>query len=180
MNIVRHGQESVMQVVRTEVVNARAPDGQSVRRVIFCGEGGDCVTVDMANVGIQAEDDVLARAKAILVQTATFDLAANEYDASSNGNFDQVEITSASDGAGDVYVFEYRDGETSRRIPPSRMASLEAARSEAIRCAIDLLADLQPGTDALSGWLVRVSNENGELLYTVDVAEADAARQAGQ
>ncbi|WP_031193047.1 hypothetical protein [Mesorhizobium sp. L2C066B000] len=180
MNIVRHRQESVMQVVRTEVVNARAPDGQSVRRVIFCGEGGDCVTVDMANVGIQAEDDVLARAKAILVQTATFDLAANEYDASSNGNFDQVEITSASDGAGDVYVFEYRDGGTSRRIPPSRMASLEAARSEAIRCAIDLLADLQPGTDALSGWLVRVSNENGELLYTVDVAEADAARQAGQ
>ncbi|MER9405280.1 hypothetical protein NKI36_14640 [Mesorhizobium caraganae] len=169
-----------MQVVRTEVVNAKAPDGQSIRRVIFCGEGGDCVTVDMANVGIQAEDEVLARAKEILIQTATFGLAANEYDASSNGNFDEVAMTSASDGAGGVYVFECRDGETTRRIPPSTMASLDAARSEAIRCAIDLLADLQPGTDALSGWLVRVSNENGDLLCTVDVAEADAARQASQ
>jgi hypothetical protein len=180
MNIVRYSQESVMQVVRTEVVNARAPDGQPIRRVTFCGAGGDCVTVDMANVGIQAEDEVLTRAKGILIQTATFDLAANEYDARSNGNFDEVAMTSASDGAGDEYVFEYRDGESSRRIPPSRMASLDAARSEAIRGAIDLLADLQPGTAALSGWLVRVLNENGELLYTVDVAEADAARQASQ
>jgi hypothetical protein len=169
-----------MQTVRTEVLNAKAPDGQSIRRVMFCGEEGDCITVDMANVEAKGQEEVLTRAREILIQTATFGLAANEYDASSNGNFDEVAMTSASDGAGDVSVFEYRDGETSRRIPPSRMASLDAARSEAIRGSIDLLADLQPGTPALSGWLVRILNEHGELLCTVDVAEADAARQASQ
>lgn len=117
---------------------------------------------------------------AILVQTATFGLAANDYDARSNGNFDEVSVTSASDESGDVYIFEYRDGQGSRRIPPSKMPSLDAARSEAIRCAVDLLVDLQPGTDDLSGWLVRVSNQSGELICTIDVAEAEAARQASQ
>lgn len=59
-----------------------------------------------------------------------------------------------------------------------KMPSFEAAREEAIRCAIDVLADLQPGTNPLSGWLVRVRNENGELLCSIDVSEAEAARQA--
>jgi hypothetical protein len=165
-----------MEIVRTQVLNATALNGQAILRVVFCGEGSECVTVDMANVDGD-EEFALTRAKAILVQTATFGLAANEYDATSNGNFDEVAVTSASNAGGDVYLFDYRDGETSRRIPPSRMPSLEAARAEAIRCAVDLLVDLEPGTDALSGWLVRVSDEKGELVYTVDVLEAEAARK---
>jgi hypothetical protein len=60
------------------------------------------------------------------------------------------------------------------------MANFEAAREEAIRCAIDLLVDLEPGTDALTGWLVRVRDANGALLCAVDVQEAVAARQARQ
>lgn len=166
-----------MQIVRTEVLNATALNGEPILRVVFCGEGSECVSVDMANVD-GGGDDVLNRAKAMLVQTATFGLATNNYDANSNGNFDEVAVTSASDSNGEVYVFEYRDGQNSRRIPPSRMPSFEAARAEAIRCAVDLLIDLQPGSDDLSGWLVRVSDEDGEMLYSVDVAEADAARQA--
>lgn len=170
-----------MQIVRTEVAKATALDGQQALRVIFCGEGGECVTVDMANGdGTDGDPAALDRAKAILIQTATFGLAANDYDATSNGNFDEVAVTSASDETGDVYIFEYRDGEGSRRIPPSRMPSLDAARSEATRCAVDLLVDLQPGSDNLSGWLVRVSNQSGELICTIDVAEAEAARQANQ
>lgn len=168
-----------MQIVRTEVVNATALNGHAILRVMFCGEGSECVTVDMANVDGDSEA-ALNRAKAILVQTATFGIAANDYDAKSNGNFDEVAATSASDGESDMYVFECRDGGTSRRIPPSHMPSLEAAREEAMRCAADLLVDLQPGTDELSGWLVRVFNESGEVLYTVDVAEAEAARQTNQ
>jgi uncharacterized protein DUF6894 len=167
-----------VQIVRTEVTKALTPDGLPILRVMFCGEGHACVTVDMPDE--EAEDDALNRAKAILLKTATFDLAANDYDAASNGNFDQVEVTSASDSTGEVYIFEYRDGDSARRIPPSRMPSLEAARSEAIRCAVDLLVDLQPGVDDLSGWLVRVTSEDGELLWVVDVAEAEAARQANQ
>lgn len=39
-----------MQIIRTEVTQATAPTGQSILRVIFCGEGGDCVPVGMARV----------------------------------------------------------------------------------------------------------------------------------
>ena len=166
-----------MEIVHTEVLNTTALNGQGILRVVFSGEGCECVTVDMANLE-GSEEIVLSRAKAILVQTATFGLAANAYDATSNGNFDEVAVTSVSDSAGDMYIFDYRDGATSQRIPPSRLPSFDAARAEAVRCAVDLLVDLQPGTDDLTGWLVRVSDENGELLYSVDVEEAEAARHA--
>ncbi|MER8441533.1 hypothetical protein NKH36_34310 [Mesorhizobium sp. M1312] len=91
-------------------------------------------------------------------------------------NFDEVAVTAANDENGGLYIFEYRDGGRGRQVPPSRMPTLEAAREEAVRCAIDLLVDLQPGTDDLSGWLVRLRDENGELLYAIDVQEAEAAR----
>jgi hypothetical protein len=170
-----------MQIIRTEVVQATALSGHPVLRVQFCGEGGDCVTVDMA-AAVEAPDDASAieRAKAILVQTAIFNSAVNDYDARSNGNFDEVAAASASDENVGVYIFEYRDGESSRQVPPSTMPSPEAAHDEAIRCAVDLLVDLQPGQDELTGWLVRVRSENGDLLYAVDVQEAEAARQTSQ
>jgi hypothetical protein len=169
-----------MQVLRIEVNQATTPTGEAILRVMFCGEGGDCVTVDMANVEAGNDDAAVDRARGILVQTATFELAANDYDARSNGNFDEVAVTAANEENGGVYFFEYRDGEGGRQVPPSRMPSLEAAREEAVRGAIDLLVDLQPGTDDLSGWLVRVRDENGELLYAIDVQEAEAARQTRQ
>ena len=109
-----------MQIVRTEVSHATAPTGEPVLRVLFCCEGGDCVTVDMAKVESGSEASALDRARAILVQTATFGLAANDYDARSNGNFDEVAATAVNDAEGNgVYIFEYRDGENSRQIPPS-------------------------------------------------------------
>jgi hypothetical protein len=170
-----------MQIIRTEVAQTNNSTGEPILRVIFCGQGGDCVTVDMAHVEGEAEDDeaALDRAKAMLVQTAAFGEAANDYDARSNGNFDEVTATAASDENGGVYIFEYRDGDGVRQVPPSEMPSFEAARNEAIRCAIDLLVDLQPGTDDLSGWLVRVRDESGVTLCTIDVQEAEAARQGG-
>ncbi|PAP92235.1 hypothetical protein CIT31_28495 [Mesorhizobium wenxiniae] len=170
------GTEFLMQIIRTEVTQATAPTGQPILRVIFCGEGGDCVAVDMARVDGGNNEAAINRAKAVLVQTATFDLAVNDYDARSNGNFDEVAVTAANDETGGLYIFEYRDGGRGRQVPPSRMPSLEAAREEAVRCAIDLLVDLQPGTDDLSGWLVRLRDENGALLYAIDVQEAEAAR----
>lgn len=169
-----------MQIVRTDVSRATALTGEPVLRVLFCGEGGDCVTVDMASVESGNEAAALDRARAILVQTAAFGLAANDYDARSNGNFDEVAVTAATDENGGVYIFEYRDGEGSRQVPPSRMPSFDAVREEAIRSAIDLLVDLEQGTDALTGWLVRVRDERGELLCAIDVQEAEAARQLRQ
>lgn len=64
----------------------------------------------MADVEAGNDAAAIERAKAILVQTATFDSAANEYDARSNGNFDEVAIASANDENGGLYIFEYRDG----------------------------------------------------------------------
>lgn len=43
-----------------------------------------------------------------------------------------------------------------------------AARAEAIRCAIDLLVDLQPDQDSLTGWLMRVRGENGETAKKLE------------
>ena len=166
-----------MQIVRTEVAEATAISGEPVLRVTFCGEGGDCITVGMAGVQPDSDETALGRAKAILVQTATFGLTANEYEAESNGNFDEVAVTAANDEKGSIYVFEYRDGDSSRQVPPARMPSLKAAREEAVRCAVDLLADLQSNTE-LSGWLIHVRGEDGTLLHTVDVEEAESARRA--
>lgn len=97
-----------MQIIETEVAPSTSLSGHPVLRVRFCGKGGECVTVDMA---VEELDDVAAIewGKAILVQTATFDSAANEYDARSNGNFDEVAVASASGANGGVCIFEYRD-----------------------------------------------------------------------
>jgi hypothetical protein len=167
-----------MQIIRTEVAEATALSGEPILRVLFCGEGGECVTVDMAKAELRGAEAALERARAILVQTATFGVATNDYEAQSNGNFDEVAVTVANDENAGIYIFEYRDGDGGGRVPPARMPSLDAAREEAIRCAIDLLADLEPGTDDLSGWLVRVRGAKGELLLTIDVQDAEAARQA--
>ena len=168
-----------MQIIDTQVAEVTLQSGEAGFRVVFCGEGGECVTVEMANTeGARADEDAMARAKAILVQTATFGLASN--DSQSNGNFDEVSITAGSDGDDTVYLFEYRDGESTQRLPQAKLPSLEAARAEALRCAMELLLDLQPGKDDLTGWLVRVSDESGRVLCTIDVSEADAARQASE
>ena len=100
-----------MQILPIEVNQATTPTGEAILRVMFCGEGGDCVTVDMANVEAGNDDAAVDRARGILVQTATFELAANDYDARSNGNFDEVAVTAANEENGGVYFFEYRDGE---------------------------------------------------------------------
>ena len=101
-------------------------------------------------------------------------------DAQSNGNFDEVDVAVANDQNGAVHIFECRDGGGSRQVPQSNMPSFDPAREEAIRCAIDLLVDLDPGTDALAGWLVRVRDANGELLCAIDVQDAEVARQVWQ
>ncbi|WP_311031023.1 DUF6894 family protein [Mesorhizobium koreense] len=173
-------EDKTMRIVRTQVGQATAASsGEPILRVQFCGEGGECVRVDMADPDRIAKENALNLAKAILVQTATFNQAANDYDAQSNGNFDEVAVTSVQEGENKTYIFEYRDGEGIRRVPPSVMPSFQAAREEAIRGAIDLLDGLQPDTVDLSGWLVRVRDENGELLCIIDGRAAEEARRAG-
>jgi hypothetical protein len=114
------------------------------------------------------------RAKALLVQTATFEMPVDVNDVS-DGSAQRDHVHSRESS---IYTFEYRDGDQARQVPPAEMPSFEAARAEAIRCAIDMLVDLQPGADDLTGWLVRVRDQAGNELCEIDVAEAEAARQA--
>lgn len=138
-----------MQIVRTEVMRMTASSGQPIHRVLFRGESDECVAVDMVDSGTD-DRATIDRARKLLVQTATFELPVNDYDAQSN---------------------------LDRRVPRATMPSLEAAREEAVRCAVDLLLDLR-STDEPTGWLVRLLDEKGELLCTIDVEEAEKARQA--
>jgi hypothetical protein len=48
------------------------------------------------------------------------------------GNFDEIDVTAANDENGGVYIFEYRDAEGSRQVPPSKMANFEAAREDGL------------------------------------------------
>jgi hypothetical protein len=172
-------EDKTMRIVHTQVGQASASSGERILRVQFCGEGGECVRVDMADPDRIAKENAMNRAKAILVQTAIFNLATNDYDAQSNGNFDELAVASVQEGENKTYIFEYRDGEGIRRVPPSVMPSFQAAREEAIRGAIDLLDGLQSDTVDLSGWLVPVRDENGELLCIIDGRAAEEARRAG-
>ena len=51
-----------------------------------------------------------------------------------------------------------------------RDAGFEAARAEAIRCAIGALVDMQPG-DELTEWLVRIRDKAGNDLCTIAEAK---------
>ena len=98
-----------MEILRTEAAQVTAPSGQQILRVRFCGEGGECVTVEVAHVhGVENTEAAFSRARAILVQTATFGLAANEYDARSSGNFDEVAVSLGDNIA--IAAPPWRDG----------------------------------------------------------------------
>jgi hypothetical protein len=166
--------EVFMQIVGVNVEPTSGLEGRSLLRVVFQGEGGESVSVEMARgelvdeaLGVGAID----RAKAILVQTATFE-GSGRTDTRPADPGEPMGMVSK------VYTFEYREGDEGRLLPPCEMPSTEAARAEAVRCAIDMLVDLQPGNDDLTGWLVRVRDDSGAEVCTIDVAEAEAARQA--
>lgn len=114
------------------------------------------------------------------MQTATFNLAANDYDAQSNGNFDELAVTSVQEGENKTYIFEYRDGEGIRRVPPSVMPSFQAAREEAIRGAIDCsIACNRIQSICQAGWCAS-GTRKGELLCVIDGQAAEEAQRAGQ
>lgn len=162
-----------MQIVGINIGPAAASSGLPLIRVVFEGEGGESVAVEMAR-GEDADGALGAidRAKALLVQAATFEMPVERKDAS------DTKLDDVHTGESNIYTFEYRDGSHVRQVPPAVMPTFEAARAEAIRCAIDMLVDLQPGDDDLTGWLVRMRDPAGNELCTIDIAEAEAARQA--
>ncbi|MGN6304808.1 MAG: DUF6894 family protein [Mesorhizobium sp.] len=160
----------MMQIVRTEVERAPAGNGEPATRVTFRGEGGDSVVVETS--GERPDDETaIEKAKALLIQTAVFGDPDRQAD-SGNSPLGPVERQNKD---GEWFVFEYRDGDTSRRVPPSLLPDLDTAREEAVRSAIDLLGDLKQELSP-SAWLVRAYNEAGALLFTITKGEAEATQ----
>ncbi|MGN6535629.1 MAG: DUF6894 family protein [Mesorhizobium sp.] len=162
-----------MQIVRTEVERATAGNGKPTTRVTFRGQGGDSVVVETS--GERPDDETaIEKAKALLLQTAVF--GDPDRQADGNSTLGPVE---RQDKDGEWFVFEYRDGDTSRRVPPSLLPGSDPARKEAVRSAVDLLGDLEQELSP-SAWLVRVYDEPGALLFTVTKGEAEVAEAAGK
>ena len=89
------------------------------------------MTVDMANVEGFPHDGQAAvgRAKAILVQTASFDLAATGTTPKATAISTSWHLPLLMTRV-EQHIFEYRGGEGSRKIPPGTMPSLDAAHAE--------------------------------------------------
>lgn len=163
-----------MQIVRTEVERATAGNGEPATRVTFRGEGGDSVVVETS--GERPDDETaIEKAKALLIQTAVF----GDPDRQADNGDSTLGPLERQNKDGDWFVFEYRDGDTSRRVPPSLLPGLDTAREEAVRSAVDLLDDLEKELSP-SAWLVRVYDEPGALLFTVTKGEAEVAEAAGK
>ncbi|CAH2405173.1 hypothetical protein [Mesorhizobium escarrei] len=101
-------------------------------------------------------------------------MGLNDYDARSNGNFDEVTIAAANDENGVLYIFDYRDGEVYRR-----GSSVQDAEPESCAGGSSSMRHRSSGRpSARHGqcfrWLVRVRDENGEVLCAIDVQEAQA------
>ena len=62
-----------------------------------------------------------------------------EYDAESNGNFDELALSLIMTRIEQLISLDIDDGEGSRKIPTATMPSLDAAHVEALRGAVDLL-----------------------------------------
>jgi hypothetical protein len=160
-----------MQIIRTEVIDATAGDGKPATRVVFRGEGGDSVVVE--TTGEQGDrETAIEKAKAILLQTAAF----GDPDREANNGNSPLEPTERRHRGGQWFVFEYRDGDSSRRVPPSLLPGLDVAREEAIRSAADLLPDLHEALSR-SDWMVRVYDDHGALLFTISKGEAEAGQR---
>jgi hypothetical protein len=156
-----------MQFIRTEVARSTTQSGDPLLRVLFLGQGGDRVVVDMASVETDNDEEALKHAQAILVQTANFGLT--------DDNSDRYRESDDA-RAGQMFIFEYRDAAINRQVQ-SGIQNLQAAREEALRRAVRVLADQPP---ASVGWVVRVLDQNGEVLHTIDIQEAEQAREALQ
>lgn len=159
-----------MQIVGTKVSQATAATGEQIVRLVFQGEGGERIAVDMAS-GDRTDDteqDVLERARVMLVQTATFGIGKRS-------SYDGASVPSAP--VSETFVFEYREGDGSRHAS-AIMPGAAAARAEAMRSAIDLIDETTEYNKDL--WLIRVYDESGALVCSIDADEAVAEHQRAQ
>lgn len=161
-----------MQILGTEVRHATSASGEPIVRLVFLGEGGESIAVDMASDGGDNHpEEVLERARVMLVQTAAFgmrDVSARQF---GTHRSDTTETIQESPNEGETFVFEYREGDGSRHAS-AILPDAVAVRAEAMRSAIDLIDETAQYNQ--SGWLIRVYDESGALVCSIDAGEAIA------
>lgn len=153
-----------MQLLRTEC----SMDVGNMLAVRFLGQGGESIEVKLARSFDEepvTEDVLVAKAAAMMVQVAAF-LAPVKAAETSNS----ISEETAENGA---YRFVYREDGDVSHIPDAKFPNVEAARSEAIRSASDLLEQAYRAGKVPEGWAVRVYDDDNNLVVEIDYAQAE-------
>jgi hypothetical protein len=161
-----------MQVLDT-AIHARA-DGVLVE---FIGEGGEKIAVTMAvpDPRLSLGDAALVdRAREMMVQCAAFGGLPDRPGQEGNPESGPSGVERPRDAGKDLYTFEYREGDSLRRLEGVELPNPDAVHDEALRSAMDLLDDASAGP--WTGWAVRVRDGNGDIVLSVDFDEARRER----
>lgn len=142
-------QEDRMQIVATTVDHAATPV------VEFRGEGGKQIAVTLDAPTWLTDDELIARAKAMLLHAAQFE------DGAPNRATEPAEKD----------ALEYQEKEKIRAVTGLSFPSVEAAAEECKRSAEDLWQDALPRGEAPVGWAVCARDERRAVGATVDFAD---------
>lgn len=155
-----------MQIMQTECSLCVDHNALTMHLVKFLGEGNETIEVKLATTPGEVIDDaaLVARAKAVLVQVATFP--------DHSGNDDDLHDASPepfpSSTSGERFRFVYRDGHETSEIPDVVLPDMNAARADAIRSATELLAEARLRMQEVKGWAVRVYNSENQMIINID------------
>ena len=131
--------------------------------VEFRGEGGDNITVTVAQQGILSPEELIEKSKVMLLHAAKF--GVDEENSAERPMAD----------AGDAYRLEYHDNGEIREVGGLVFPNLDAVRDECRRSAQDLWKDALSRGEAPVGWAVRARNRRGDIVASVDFSELQHA-----
>ncbi|PBB83322.1 hypothetical protein [Mesorhizobium sp. WSM3876] len=156
-----------MQLVNIEVLREGATPV-----VTFRGEGGEKIAVTFAPGPALPDENLVAKAKATLVQVATF---SNELDEDAGTALTEKEAPQQS------YTLEYQDKGEVRLVTGLSFPSLDLVQEECRRSAKDLWDDALSRGEAPVGWAVRARSQDGTVVASVDYEQLQhAAPGAGE
>ncbi|TRC98324.1 hypothetical protein FJV76_13470 [Mesorhizobium sp. WSM4303] len=131
--------------------------------VEFRGQGGDKITVTVAQPAVLSPEELIAKSKIMLLHAATFSVDEE--------NSREQRIADA----GDEYRLEYHDNGEIRGVGGLVFPDLDAVRDECRRSAEDLWKDALSRGEAPVGWAVRARDRRGDIVATVDFSDLQHA-----
>jgi uncharacterized protein DUF6894 len=152
-----------VQVVTTIVARGDTPT------VEFRGEGGENVAVTLAPASAMSDEELIAKAKVMLLHAAALD------------EKNEAKEPASSSGAGEtgLYTLEYQDKGKLRSVSGLSFASEEALLDECKRSAEDLWQDALSRAEAPVGWAVRARDHRGNMVASVNFEDIQRAAAEG-